>query len=295
MIIIIVSKNVKVKWNPRNKRHYTDIGYQFTKIGDEFVVDVNDLTVGSQASIILRCDYCGSEYSIPWYQYVGMKRKEIIHKDACKKCCELKAKDSIVNKFGSYTCMAIKAEKRREETNIKRYGSPNVFSNEDIKNKIIKTNIKKYGVKYNQQSKNIRAKTVATVRERYGVDNYVELFKGKFIGSNSPVWNNDTEYIRQERSSNEYKKWRSCVFTKDNYTCQCCGAKSKAGKHVILNAHHIANWKDNPTIRYDVSNGVTLCEQCHMKFHQLYGKKNNNKNQLDEFIETKDCLDKKIC
>ena len=34
----------------------------------------------------------------------------------------------------------------------------------------------------------------------------------------------------------------------------------------------------------DLKNGITLCRDCHKKFHKIYGKKNNNKGQVEEFI-----------
>ena len=61
----------------------------------------------------------------------------------------------------------------------------------------------------------------------------------------------------------KYRKWRSGVFEKDNWICQTCGARSKAGEPVYLEAHHIKGWADYPTLRYDVENGVTLCLKCH--------------------------------
>ena len=64
------------------------------------------------------------------------------------------------------------------------------------------------------------------------------------------------------RDSNEYKQWRQQVYQRDNYKCVLCGSKEK------LNAHHIKSWKDYPALRYDISNGTTLCEKCHIMYHQ---------------------------
>ena len=66
--------------------------------------------------------------------------------------------------------------------------------------------------------------------------------------------------------------------------------KNGNGKTVVLNAHHIKNWADNPDDRFDLNNGITLCEKCHSEFHRKYGKKDNTNTQLFEFLS-----DKKVC
>ena len=56
----------------------------------------------------------------------------------------------------------------------------------------------------------------------------------------------------------EYKQWRSDVFKRDNWTCQTCQARG-----IYLEAHHIKPWGTYPELRYELSNGVTLCLSCH--------------------------------
>ena len=48
---MLISKTAFVKWNSKNKKHYVDLGYTFTKMGDEFEVNVEDLTSGSYAMV----------------------------------------------------------------------------------------------------------------------------------------------------------------------------------------------------------------------------------------------------
>jgi 5-methylcytosine-specific restriction endonuclease McrA len=77
-----------------------------------------------------------------------------------------------------------------------------------------------------------------------------------------------------------YRKWRKKVYGRDKYTCQKC---SQVGKY--LNAHHIKNYSSNKKLRLVTSNGITFCKKCHIKFHKKYGTRNNNKQQLNEFLK----------
>ena len=95
-------------------------------------------------------------------------------------------------------------------------------------------------------------------------------------------------------NTEEYKNWRKQVFERDNYTCQCCGEKTHNNE-----AHHIDNFADYEDKRFDVENGMTLCKQCHNpnqegSFHNTYGTLHNNKEQLEEYIESKTDKDLKV-
>jgi len=58
-----------------------------------------------------------------------------------------------------------------------------------------------------------------------------------------------------------------------------------------LNVHHIEGYAENKHLRIDVSNGITFCQKCHNVFHRIYGKKNNNRSQLEEFLKMENlCL-----
>jgi len=51
-----------------------------------------------------------------------------------------------------------------------------------------------------------------------------------------------------------------------------------------LVAHHIQNFAQFPELRFAIDNGITLSKQAHNEFHKRYGRKNNNREQLDEFL-----------
>lgn len=74
------------------------------------------------------------------------------------------------------------------------------------------------------------------------------------------------------RHSVEFKFWRDSVFRRDNYTCQECGTRNGNGKSVYLHAHHIKPFAHYPELRFEISNGLTLCKDCHAKTDTYKGR-----------------------
>jgi 5-methylcytosine-specific restriction endonuclease McrA len=67
------------------------------------------------------------------------------------------------------------------------------------------------------------------------------------------------------RRSEPYKRWRTAVFVRDDYTCQLCGDRARRGHRVELHADHVLSFAKYPEKRLEVSNGRTLCADCHRK------------------------------
>ena len=117
---------------------------------------------------------------------------------------------------------------------------------------------------------------------------YKDELSEKKKGAGNYFWkggiNGENDTLRHRR---EYKEWRTSVYERDDYTCQCCG--TRGGK---LNAHHINQFSDYPELRYNVNNGITLCVKCHDatengSFHNEYGTHNTTSFQLREYIFNK--------
>lgn len=288
---MLLSETVQLKWNSKIKQHYVDLGYTFTKMKEPFDVNVEHLTDGSCADVIVKCDYCGKEYTKKWYRYLLENEKSVIHKDCCIECRKLKIIESTENTYGVSTQFKRESIKDQiKKTNVELYGAENPFSSNEIKERIKSSLIEKYGVDSPLKSSEIIEKVKTTCKERYGVDYYVLNYK--LSGELHPKWKGGISRERSERLTYDYIKWRKSVYSRDGYSCQCCGNKSSIGNPVELNAHHILNWKDYPDLHFDIDNGITMCDKCHILFHRIYGKKNTSKEQLDEFIYN---YGKKVC
>jgi len=86
-------------------------------------------------------------------------------------------------------------------------------------------------------------------------------------------------------------EWREAVYRLFDYTCQMCEAKSGNGKKITLNAHHIKTWSEYPDLRWDISNGICLCKECHdqtkgreKEFEKLFIALIENRKNSGEFL-----------
>lgn len=78
-------------------------------------------------------------------------------------------------------------------------------------------------------------------------------------GPKNPKWKGGiTPEHQRIRLSPEMKAWRIAVFERDDYTCQFCFKRG-----VKLNADHIKPFALHPELRFELSNGRTLCVECH--------------------------------
>jgi len=129
------------------------------------------------------------------------------------------------------------------------------------------------------QSPERKAKLQANFRRQWGnPETRQRLMAGIKKRSQSEQWQSAAHFQKGEKhprftgaknreravaiSRYQYKEWRLAVYKRDRFTCRDCGEHSRK-----LVAHHIKEWANHPDLRYDVSNGITLCETCHDKRH----------------------------
>ena len=60
----------------------------------------------------------------------------------------------------------------------------------------------------------------------------------------------------------EWKKFRTVVLKRDNFTCRICGKKPAKF------AHHINTISYTPQMAFDLDNLITICKRCHDIWHE---------------------------
>jgi len=85
---------------------------------------------------------------------------------------------------------------------------------------------------------------------------------GLKAGDKHPKWKGGVtkEYLK-ERNQGRYSRWRKSVLEVGKYVCANCGDTYN------LDTHHVHGFLKYPELRYEVENGLVLCEPCHYGLH----------------------------
>ena len=261
--------NFNKKINP--KRQCNDCGHK-QKTHWQFLQEVYDLA--------------GNEYEV-LSEYIHNKNKILIKHMICNNIYEVIPDSFLRGRRCPYCAGKMKKTQDQFKSDVfNLYGNEYIVLGKYINNHtkvLIKHNISECNYEWEVQPSNFLQGTKCPVCALLNMS-----------GINSPHWNNnitDEERIKiRSFNSSEYYKWRKQVYEKDNYTCQVCG-DDKGGN---LNAHHLDGYNWCKEKRFDVNNGITLCEICHNDFHHIYGYGGNTKEQFEQFIYNEMILDYEI-
>ena len=85
----------------------------------------------------------------------------------------------------------------------------------------------------------------------------------KIRGENNYRWIEDRTKLKknQERNDSSYVEWVRNVKKRDSWECRL--SDSDCNGYLVV--HHILGWTEHPEDRYDVNNGITLCQAHHPK------------------------------
>ncbi len=91
-----------------------------------------------------------------------------------------------------------------------------------------------------------------------------DMAKLKMSGVLHPRWIKDRTKLKddsKDRGGQLHREWSKNIKKRDGWKCRIDN-KYCMGK---VTAHHILSWRDYPELRYEINNGITLCEKHHPK------------------------------
>lgn len=192
---MILDKYCYIKINKKNREHYTNKGYD-TSIS-ELKILTRDLIPGSHVIVNVSCDICGLEKNIIYKEYYRSFKNHGIY--CCSsKCAQIKNKKTNLERYGvDNPTKNIDIIKKREISNLSKYGVRNTLQLESVKESIKLTNLERYGVDNPTKNKIIYKKVRDTINEKFGDQVF---FKTKYFKSEK------NNYYRQYNNINFLKK-----------------------------------------------------------------------------------------
>lgn len=101
--------------------------------------------------------------------------------------------------------------------------------------------------------------------------------KGYNSGCKNSRWIKDRSKVKtfEKRIGSLYSQHHKACLLRDNFTCQMKD-ENCSGR---LEVHHIKRWQTHPELRYEISNGITLCHEHHRRLK-------NKEEQFEEYLQS---------
>jgi 5-methylcytosine-specific restriction endonuclease McrA len=276
--VVLVNKTQITKWSISlgitiNINEPFFVGWVFLKTKKEY----------RKISIKVKCDDCGELHD---RRIRDLDPNNNTH--FCKRCVKTGERGPM---FGLYGENNPNFGQKRESVS----GDKNPSKRPEVKDKISKSLKGRpsgmLGKKHRNETKEkIKISNTGQKRSKEVVDKIREKRKIQ-VGDKCPSWKGGiTPVVRMARNHERYSIWRKSIFDRDEYICQVCKTSGK-----YLNGHHIVGVYENIDLIYNVDNGLTLCKDCHLLFHNKYGRKGfpNIFDVMEEFINF--VKNEKIC
>ena len=215
---MILNKEVEVMPSGKMIIYYKNLNY-VVKCRHLLLIKIEDLPKESHIKVDVKCDICGLEKKLHYYNYV-INTKEFTEPYCCNNKCSIiknkktnyeryndenynnreKFKSTSLSKFGAenYT-QTDEYKEKSKQTNLKRYGVEWALQSDVVKQKIRNTNIENIGFEYPMQCEKIREKSKLSVLEKYGVDHISKSKEIKTKVKNTNLERYGVEYPTQNR------------------------------------------------------------------------------------------------
>jgi hypothetical protein len=119
-----------------------------------------------------------------------------------------------------------------------------------------------HGLTHESSSRRVAGMVLIVSRMKWRRNISLANRRRNLVGPRNPNWKGgrNAEHTRL-RKTVRYAEWRTAVFTRDDFTCLKCGVRG--GR---LEADHIKPFSLFPALRFELSNGRTLCKPCHRTY-----------------------------
>ena len=172
--------------------------------------------------------------------------------------------------------MEIKLSKKHKKNiseGLKKYYSDNPVWNKGIKFSEETKKKLRGRIPWNKGRKGIMPKRVWSNEVK-------EKIRKTQLGERNSNWKGGTSSeTKRIKGSSEWKNWRIRIFTRDNFICRECGSKKK------IEPHHIKEFSIYIELRFDVNNGLTLCNECHKQTDNYGSRQLRKRGELLESPE----------
>lgn len=207
---MLLSKEVKLSVINNNKKYLLDRGYDISN--SELIISIEDLPTGSKSIVSVRCDICGNDKEISYYNYNKSIKNNNIY--ACSsKCSNIKKRKTNLEKFGhEWATQSDDIKNKIKSNNLEKYNTICTLQVEEFKQKSIKSNLEKYGYEHPSKSDIVKSKTVMTNFDKYGKHpSKLESTKNKNkktnlekYGVDNPIKNKEVRYKSLETKLEKY-------------------------------------------------------------------------------------------
>ena len=232
---MILSKYIEVLINSHSISHYNKNGYKNILCGEKIIVPISFFKSKSKIKIRVKCDVCGKEKEIGYYNYTNNTGSTGIY--CCsQKCSRGKAMTTCVKKYGvKNVSQNPDVKTKKAETTFSNYGVNHPLQNKEIKQKVIDSNIKKYNCKYSFQNEDVKQKIKETNLQKYGVENFSQTKEFGEICKKSSIEKYGTENPLQNGKVKEKCKETNIVKYGVEYPTQNKIIRDKVKKTTLKN------------------------------------------------------------
>jgi len=189
----------------------------------------------------LRCDECGNDFERGWQREVSEQPAHC----CSRKCMYLHRGKNVMWREN----IKVSTRRRMSEPDVKErmlLGIERSWEKPERKKAFSEACKKKF-----ETNPQLRKNHSERIRLKFKDEKFLAFFKSRLSSRVNPWWKpwmqNDVEGVH----------WANKIIQMFGHKCARCGSSEK------IHAHHIAPKSKHPELKFDLNNGIALCQKCH--------------------------------